>query len=115
MAASQALPGCATDQSHSAAGNGVEIHGIVDGLKPGGLPSGGEFEAGGTQVLMLAGVPFEKLGMPDLPERSYASISETVQHTIYKGAMAPTALFAGLLWLARRSTKIEQEKEGGES
>lgn len=75
----------------------------------------GEFEAGGTQVLMLAGVPFEKLGMPDLPDRSYASISETVQHTIYKGALAPTALFAGLLWLARRSTKMEQEKDGGES
>lgn len=76
----------------------------------------GEHEAGGTQVLMLAGVPFEKLGLPDLPDRSYASISETVQHSIYRGFAAPTALFAGLLWLARRNTKDgDDDQEGGES
>lgn len=74
----------------------------------------GEHEAGGTQVLMLAGVPFDKLGMPDLPDRSYASISETIQHSIYSGFAAPTALFAGLLWLARRNSKHDDD-QGGES
>jgi Fe-S-cluster-containing dehydrogenase component len=49
----------------------------------------GEKELGGTQMLMLAGVPFAKLGMPDLPERSFAARSETVQHSIYAGMVAP--------------------------
>jgi len=78
----------------------------------------GEHEAGGTQVLMLAGVPFENLGMPNLPERSYASISETVQHSIYKSAIAPTALLGGMLWLARRNEKRirdEEDQDGGDS
>ncbi|RMF17781.1 MAG: hydrogenase 2 operon protein HybA [Gammaproteobacteria bacterium] len=71
----------------------------------------GEKEGGGTQVLLLAGVPFEKLGLPDLPERSYASMSETVQHTIYKGMFAPMTLLAGLLYVARRNTQDKTPDE----
>jgi hypothetical protein len=50
-------------------------------------------------------VPFEKLGMPLLPERSDASLSEGIQHTLYKGLIAPGAVLAGLLFAAYRSTK----------
>ncbi len=71
----------------------------------------GEFEGGGTQVLLLAGTSFEKLGMPDLPERSFSSVSETVQHSIYGGFAAPAAVLGGLLFLARRNIKAEQDKE----
>lgn len=64
----------------------------------------GEKEGGGTQVLLLAGVPFELLGLPRLPERSHASLSETVQHTLYRGMIAPGLLLAGLLYVVRRNT-----------
>lgn len=65
----------------------------------------GEKEGGGTQVLMLAGVPFEKLGIPDLPHQSAASRSEGVQHTIYKGMIGPVLLLAGLLYTTRKTVK----------
>lgn len=63
----------------------------------------GETQGGGTQVMVLAGVPFGKLDLPDMPERSYASISETIQHTVYKGLIAPLALLGGLMFISRRN------------
>jgi Fe-S-cluster-containing dehydrogenase component len=68
----------------------------------------GEKELGGTQILYLSGVPFEKLGLPKLPERSFASQSEAVQHTIYKYMALPALAFAGLLYTVRRNTKAGQ-------
>ncbi len=65
----------------------------------------GETESGGTQVRYLASVPFEKLGLPDLPARSFAAVSEGIQHTLYKGMIAPALLLAGLLAVAWRSTR----------
>ena len=62
----------------------------------------GETQGGGTQVLILAGVPFGKLDLPDIPERSFASISETIQSTVYKGMIAPLALLGGLIFVSRR-------------
>ena len=70
----------------------------------------GEMEAGGTQVLHIAGIPFDKLGMPELPERSYASVAEGVQHTLYKGMALPAVALAGLAWVVKRNT----DNEGGE-
>jgi Fe-S-cluster-containing dehydrogenase component len=70
----------------------------------------GEKELGGTQVLILAGVDHEKIGLPDYQERSYASISETVQHGIYKGFVAPTALFGSMLFLVHRAQKKAKEE-----
>jgi len=67
----------------------------------------GEKEGGGTQYLMLSAVPFEKLGMPNLPNHSDASISEGIQHTVYKGLIAPFALLAGLMFATYRSSKNE--------
>lgn len=65
----------------------------------------GETEGGGTQVLMLAGVPFEKLGMPPLGDTSEAKTSETIQHTIYKGMIAPVVVLGGLLYAVHKNTK----------
>lgn len=75
----------------------------------------GEKELGGTQVMHIAGVPTEKLGLPNFPERSYASISEGVQHTIYKGFAAPLLALAGMTYLVRRNTKNGDDQDGGES
>jgi Fe-S-cluster-containing dehydrogenase component len=56
----------------------------------------GEHEIGGTQVLHLSGVSFDKLGKPPLPSDSPARISESLQHGIYKGLLAPLG-FLGVL------------------
>jgi Fe-S-cluster-containing dehydrogenase component len=64
-------------------------------------------EVGGTQMQLLSAVSFEKLGMPVLPKKSFVATSETIQHTLYKGMMAPAALFACLLFLVHRAGKHE--------
>ena len=68
----------------------------------------GESEVGGTQVLMLAGVSFNKLGLPDLPERSYVALAENIQHTLYKGMILPIIAFGGLIFLVKRSEKSKE-------
>nr|MDA8084496.1 hydrogenase 2 operon protein HybA [Nitrospiraceae bacterium] len=65
----------------------------------------GENEVGGTQYLMLAGVPFERLGLPVLPGESYAGLTEGIQHTIYKGMIGPAAVLGGLFFAVYRSTR----------
>jgi Fe-S-cluster-containing dehydrogenase component len=67
----------------------------------------GKDEVGGTQYLLLAGVPFDKLGLPALPSRSYAATSSGIQHTLYKGMIAPLVVFGGLLFAAYKSTGSE--------
>ena len=71
----------------------------------------GEKEAGGTNVMHISSIPFDKLGMPDLPDRSYASISETVQHTLYQYMALPAVLLGALTWRIKKTT---EDDEGGE-
>jgi Fe-S-cluster-containing dehydrogenase component len=58
----------------------------------------GENEGGGTQVLYLSHVPFEQLGLPTLAEESLPHMVHKVQGVIYKGFVAPVALY-GILGL----------------
>jgi len=69
----------------------------------------GEKELGGTQMLMLSGVSFKKLGYPDLPETSFASQSETLQQSLYGGLVLPIAFLGGLTWVAKRNVKDDDE------
>ncbi len=69
----------------------------------------GEKEGGGTSVLYLANVPFEKLGLPSLPDESQASISEGIQHTLYQGLIAPIAIYAGLAAFAFKNRSGHKE------
>ena len=69
----------------------------------------GEFDAGGTQVLYLAHVPFEKLGLPNIgnepvPQKAYA-----VQEGIYYKLpfIAPVGLYAVLAAVAYRNRRAE--------
>lgn len=71
----------------------------------------GERDGGGTQVLLLAGVPFGKLGLPALPVRADATRSEGIQHTLYKGMAGPLVLLGGLLAAAYRSTNNHYKDE----
>nr|CRH04378.1 Hydrogenase-2 operon protein hybA [Candidatus Magnetococcus massalia] len=72
----------------------------------------GEKEAGGTNVLHISAIPFDKLGMPPVGERSYASISEGVQHGLYSYLALPAVALAGLTTLVRRNTKLQHDESG---
>ena len=72
----------------------------------------GEKEGGGTQVLYLAaaGVTFQQLGMPALPEQSPASFSESVSHAPYMRGLTPIALYAAMAFIIRRNKKSEADE-----
>ncbi len=70
----------------------------------------GEHEIGGTNHLYLAGLPFDRLGLPTLKSEAPASFSEKIQHTIYKGFIAPVALYASLCFIAVRNLKKSDAK-----
>jgi Fe-S-cluster-containing dehydrogenase component len=71
----------------------------------------GEKEAGGTSVMHVSAVPFDKLGMPPLEERSAASVAEGVQHTIYNFMALPAIALAGLTYVVRRNTADQASGE----
>ncbi len=69
----------------------------------------GEKEAGGTSVMHISAVSFDKLGMPPLGERSAASIAEGVQHTLYSYLALPAIALAGLAYVVHRNTGDDDE------
>lgn len=77
----------------------------------------GETEGGGTQSLYLApaNVSFQEMGLPDLGDEPTPELARTVQHGIYKGFVAPVALY-GLVGLAvwRNRRKSEQAESAEE-
>jgi Fe-S-cluster-containing dehydrogenase component len=76
----------------------------------------GEKEIGGTQMLKLSAVPFEKLGQPTLPDVSPASRSETIQHTLYGNMLVlPIAVTAGLAFLIKRNKNADKAEQPTES
>ncbi len=74
----------------------------------------GESEVGGTQMLKLAAVPFEKLGLKPLPDRSFSSESETLQHTLYGGLVLPLVALGAMTWFAKRNVADHDADEGAE-
>jgi len=76
----------------------------------------GENVLGGTQALYLAAVPFNKLDLPwkNVPELSYATQTEGVQHFLYTGMIAPAAVLGGLVLLARRNFPKHHKDEDAE-
>ena len=71
----------------------------------------GETDGGGTQVLYLSNVPFDRLGLPVLGEESVATRARTVQHTVHKYFILPTVLYGVLSVFTFRNRK-EQEQGG---
>ncbi len=63
----------------------------------------GETEGGGTQVLVLSGVPFENLGLPKLDEIATGARAAHLQHTLYKGMILPLVGLAGLTFMTYRN------------
>jgi len=73
----------------------------------------GEVEGGGTQVLYLAHVPFGKLGLPELGDQGVPQVAYTVQEAIYKGFIAPVALYGVLAAVMLRNRKRGGGEPGG--
>jgi Fe-S-cluster-containing dehydrogenase component len=72
----------------------------------------GETDGGGTQVLYLAAVDFEHLGLPDLGDVPSGARAAEIQHMVYKGAIAPVALYGilgAVIWRNRRANKKGEE------
>ncbi len=78
----------------------------------------GEFDGGGTQVLYLAHVPFDRIGFPDLGTEPVPETAYAVQEGIYYKVpfLAPVGLFAVLgavIYRNRRADSVgAAEKEG---
>ena len=73
----------------------------------------GEKEAGGTNVMHVSAIPFDRLGMPPLGERSAASVSETVQHTLYSYLALPAVVLAGLVFAVKKNADHDHDDDEG--
>lgn len=72
----------------------------------------GEHDGGGSQCLYLSHVPFEKLGLPVLPDHSHAAVNRQVQHGTYRGFVAPVALYAVLGGVMLRNRRKGADQGG---
>ncbi len=70
----------------------------------------GEKEAGGTSVLYLSSVPFEKLGFPTLDSTPYPALSSTALHSVPPAVLAVGALLAGTYSFLKRKTAARAER-----
>lgn len=62
-------------------------------------------ELGGTQILYMSAVPFDKLGLPvNVPDFGYPTLAEGIQHAVYKWMLAPAILLGGLAYVVHRNT-----------
>jgi formate dehydrogenase iron-sulfur subunit len=74
----------------------------------------GEKEAGGTSVLYLSSVAFDKLGFrSDLGERSYPSYSKTAMGIVAPGVLGLGALLTGVYLLKQRKSEVSGTIEQG--
>jgi Fe-S-cluster-containing dehydrogenase component len=70
----------------------------------------GETDGGGTQVLLLSHVPFEKLGLPALGDEPAPQLARSIQHSVYHGFIAPAALYAVLGFVTLRNRRTVEEQ-----
>ena len=73
----------------------------------------GENEAGGTSVLYLASVPFEKIGFPALGDKAYPAVSRAALHAVPPAVLAVGALLGGIYsFFKRRTAALAAASEG---
>jgi formate dehydrogenase iron-sulfur subunit len=74
----------------------------------------GEKEAGGTTVLYLSAVSFDKLGFPDVGEKAYPAYSATALHAVPPAVMAVGAMLGGTYaFLKRRAAGLAKQRVHG--
>ncbi len=64
----------------------------------------GEKEAGGTSVLYLSSVSFDKLGFPDVGTKAYPAFSKMALHAVPPAVIAVGALLASVFSFLKRRT-----------
>jgi formate dehydrogenase iron-sulfur subunit len=72
----------------------------------------GEKEAGGTSVLYLSSVPFDKLGFPDVGEKPFPAFSKMALHAVPPAVMAVGAMLAGAYTLFKRRMSLAGAESG---
>ena len=72
----------------------------------------GDEDMGGTQVLYLSAVPFEKLGLPEMGQESVPALAESIQHGIYQGLITPAVLYVGLAGAVIRNWRKNKGEPG---
>jgi Fe-S-cluster-containing dehydrogenase component len=65
----------------------------------------GEFEAGGTQCLVLSHVDFTKVGLPKLDKESAPAQVRKVSDFIYQGFLTPLVVYGGVAAIMRSRWK----------
>jgi formate dehydrogenase iron-sulfur subunit len=70
----------------------------------------GEKEPGGTSVIYLSSVPFEKLGFPILDSTPYPALSSTALHSVPPAVLAVGALLGGTYAFLKRKTVAMAER-----
>ena len=75
----------------------------------------GEGDLGGTQVLYLSHMPFEKLGLPEVGTESRAHYGSKVHSVIYKGMAIPIVVYAVLVAAIKRRYKVMEEEAAREA
>ena len=77
----------------------------------------GEKEVGGTCWIYLSGVPFEKIGFNNLPDKPIPKLAETIQHSLFSYLWSPIVLFgmlSGVMWSSRqKGDRMHRETKGG--
>ena len=68
----------------------------------------GEKEAGGTSVLYLSAVPFDKLGFPRVPDYPRAFFSDRVMHVLPYWSLCLGIFLSGLYWHSERKTRVSE-------
>ncbi len=77
----------------------------------------GEHEGGGTQVLYLSHVPFQKLGLPEFGNKAVAAGVRDMQERVYQGGLTPLFVYGGLIAAARHfwsDHQVEAKHEADE-
>lgn len=67
----------------------------------------GEHEVGGTTMLYISDVPFEKLGLPTLGDRAPAEINAEIMHATPTIAGAMIMALSGMYWFIKRRDQLE--------
>ncbi len=63
-------------------------------------------------MLYLADLNFEKLGLPTLGDEGTAKQAREIQHGIYRGFIAPVALYSVLGLVMWRNSRAAKKEEG---
>jgi formate dehydrogenase iron-sulfur subunit len=74
----------------------------------------GEREAGGTSVLMLSSVPFERLGLPaDVPRQPLPLLTWKVLSKVPDFVLVAGVLLLGLRWITKRRDEVAAASQRG--